>query len=518
MPFDQFDSQDQPALPMAPKPMEVAEGTEPGSETTPGQRAPSPVGSGEQARSSVGTTADQTSASGKLSPSATGTTADQTSASDEPSAQKTDFLTGDSPEALILAARDLSDLGSFAYAVSDDGRNPEKLIDAVKMLLLIQEEEYATGGGVGGHIGLDNRFKERWGAAPKADPSGFLTTCHRLSLINKDVSVQLTTKGSRLLGTVHRVLQDWYGFHRKNPIEQLLFQSQREIELMDAYEGKGYEAGSLNRALSFLEKGYRDVERRLYDYIMEGVAIEQITSILDRYDFLQGVLDGQKKQGFRYALPIVDRVEKARTGALGVAFKAMTGVLSHSTGKALSEMNLINKTKFYNWLGSVFAGDRLLELAGEAGDVTLPIYLPGFPSYDQLEEFVADTLGREHAAPGAIPPEPEVTSSIEGDLDSYEEGEFDEDFAPYVDWVLASLPSEGEVRESQLLKAREGWADILMSAAAAGEVVTKGMALGRHSRETFESEKLVMLGEILIRRKSQDSRQDRALKGGDGGP
>ncbi len=449
---DQFDFQDQPALPMAPKPGEAAAHMEQGQE--------------------------------------------------DPSVQKTDFLTGDSPNALILAARDLSDLASLAYAVSDDGRNPEKLIDAVKMLLLIQEEEYATGGGVGGHIGLQNRFKERWGAAPKADPSGFLTTCHRLSLINKDVSVQLTTKGSRLLGTVHRVLQDWYGFHRKNPIEQLLFQSQREIELMGAYEGKGYEAGSLNRALSFLEKGYRDVERRLYDYIMEGVAIEQIKAILDRYDFVQGVLDDQKKQGFRYALPIVDRVEKARTGALGVAFKAMTGVLSHSTGKALSEMNLINKTKFYNWLCSVFAGDRLLEMAGEAGDVTLPIYLPGYPSYDQLEEFVADTLGREHAAPGAIPPEPEITSSIEGDLNSYEEGEFDEDFAPYVDRVLASLPIQGEVHESHLLKAVERWDDILMSAAAAGEVVTKGMASGRHSCEVYESDRLVMLGEILIRRKA----------------
>jgi hypothetical protein len=130
------------------------------------------------------------------------------------------------------------------------------------MLVLLQEEEINNGAGVGGYIGLQNRFAERWGTAPACDPVGFLNTAYRLSLINRDLTVQLTTKGSRLLGSMHRLLDDWYAFHMKSDLEQLLFQSEREVELMDAYEAKGYETRSLARALGFLERAYKDIRLR----------------------------------------------------------------------------------------------------------------------------------------------------------------------------------------------------------------------------------------------------------------
>jgi hypothetical protein len=55
--------------------------------------------------------------------------------------RRLDFLSAQDPKALAQAAKDLADLANFAQSVSDNGQNPEKLIDAVKMLVLLQEEE-----------------------------------------------------------------------------------------------------------------------------------------------------------------------------------------------------------------------------------------------------------------------------------------------------------------------------------------------------------------------------------------
>ncbi|NPV70503.1 MAG: hypothetical protein HPY55_07665 [Firmicutes bacterium] len=411
--------------------------------------------------------------------------------------RKIDFLSGKQPEALVRAARDMADLASFAHSVSDNGQNPGKLIDAVKMLILIQEEEYATGAGVGGHLGLLNRFVERWGYQPKADPVGFLNTGYRLSLIMRDVTVKLTTKGSRLLGSIHRILQDWYGFHMMSNMEQLLYQSQREMELMDAYEAHGYETRSLARALSFLEKGYRDLSERLYDYIIEGMAIEQIASLLDRYNLLEEAIASKRMEGYEPGLPIVERVEKAKAGALQVAFDAMTGVLAHSTGRAMSEMNLISKHRFYSWLHDVFDSDRLLELASEAGDLILPVYLPAHPGTVQLEEFVGDFVGRQLVDLEGPPPEKEQTCSEEGDLTDIED-EFEEDFAPYIDLVLTTVASHELVPEPGLIAERATWGEALMTAAAAGEVVTKYLARGVYSPDTFEEPRFEMRGQLIL--------------------
>ncbi|MCR4397342.1 MAG: hypothetical protein NUV93_00035 [Firmicutes bacterium] len=413
------------------------------------------------------------------------------------SEKKIDFLSGEQPEALVRAARDVADLAAFAHSVSDNGQNPGKLIDAVKMLILIQEEEYATGAGVGGHIGLLNRFVERWGCQPKVDPVGFLNTGYRLSLIMRDVTVKLTTKGSRLLGSMHRILQDWYGFHMMSNMEQLFYQSRREMELMDAYEAHGYETRSLARALSFLEKAYRELSERLYDYIVEGMAIEQISSLLDRYDVLEEAIAGKQKEGYEPGLPIVERVERAKAGALQVAFDAMTGVLAHSQGRAMSEMNLISKHRFYSWLRDAFDSDHLLDLASEAGDLILPVYLPAHAGTAQLEEFVSDFVGRQVVDLEGPPPEEKQTSSEEGDLDDIED-EFEEDFAPYVDLVLTAVASHELVPEPRLIAERATWGEALMTAAAAGEVVTKSLARGAYSPDVFEEQRFEMRGQVML--------------------
>jgi hypothetical protein len=405
-------------------------------------------------------------------------------------------------------------LASFAHSVSDNGQNPEKLVDAVKMLVLLQEEESITGGGVGGHLGLQNRFIERWRTAPICDPIGFLNTAYRLSLVNRDVTVQLTTKGSRLLGSIHRLLEDWYAFHMKSDLEQLLFQSGREVELMDAYEAKGYETHSLARALGFLEKAYRDLSSRTYDLIASGVAIDQVQAILNRYDFLLDAISERRKEGFEPTLPILDRVERAKAGALSTAFNTMTGVLSHVTGKALSEMNPISRPRFYGWLREVFGAGTLIDMAVEAGDVTLPVYLPGHTSFDQLQEFVEEFLGRSFGAPEDQSEQAEVTFSEEGDIEEYE-GEFDEDFAQYVDLVLSRLQASRSVKESSILAQRESWSEMLVTAAAAGEVVTKGLAAGQFIDEDYEDERFKMTGDISLARKIEDKPAAGASRQGD---
>ncbi|HHY11126.1 MAG TPA: hypothetical protein GX529_00695 [Firmicutes bacterium] len=450
------------------------------AKVTPGDRLDEPVGTAEQVDSIPYLTTPGPEASPLPPP-------------------KIDFLSGESPEALLQAARDLSDLAGFAHSVSDNGQNPDKLIDAFKMLLIIQEEEYRTGGGVGGHLGIYNRFLERWGCEPKADPVGFLNTAHRLSLISRDITVQVTSKGSRILGTIHRVLQDWYHFHMKTALEQFLFQSQREMELIEAYEARGYEVGSLNRALSFLERGYQDISQRLYDYIMEGIAIDHIKALLDKYGVLVNEIAQRRKEGFELTLPIIDRVERAKASALGLSFDAMTGVLSHTTGKALAEMNLISKARFYEWLREALSSNDMLEAAALAGDVIMPLYLPAFPSSAQLEEFVADFLGREVAGLDATFEEAEETSTEIGDIDEYE-GEFEEDFAPYVDLVLASLGRQGKTMESSFLRRRDSWGEMLMTAAASGEIATKGLAQGEHTRETYEDARFGLAGDIVFER------------------
>ena len=417
----------------------------------------------------------------------------------EAAVQKLDFLSADDPKALAQAANDLADLASFAHSVSDNGQNPGKLIDAVKMLVLLQEEEFNTGGGVGGHLGLQNRFVERWGAAPACDPIGFLNTAYRLSLINRDVTVQLTTKGSRLLGSIHRLLDDWYAFHMKGDLEQLLFQSGREVELMDAYEARGYETGSLARALSFLERAYKDISSRTYEMIASGVALDQVQTMLKRYDFLLDAISKRRNEGFEPTLPILERVENAKAGALATAFKTMTGVLSHSTGRALSEMNPISRPRFYGWLREVFGSGKLLQMAAEAGDVTLPVYLAGYPSFDQLGEFVEEFLGRSIAAPLEKLDLGEPTISEEGDFEQ-DQSEFDEDFVQYVDLVLSHLQSDKRVRESAILRERDSWGGLLMTAAAAGEVVTKGLAAGEFLDEEYEDERLKMTGDVSLAR------------------
>lgn len=418
--------------------------------------------------------------------------------------QRVDFLLADDRKAVDQAARDLADLASFAYASSDDGRNPRKMIDAVKMLVILQEEELNAGGGVSGHIGLENRFVERWGVAPECDPLGFLNTAHRLSLINRDLSVTLTTKGSRFLGALHRLLSDWYVFHTKSDLEQLLFQSEREVELMGAYEARGYDTRALGRALSFLEKAYKDISERIHEMIASGIAIDQVRTMLERYDFLLDAIERQRDEGFEHSLPILDRVEKAKAGALEVAFETMTNVLSHSTGRALSEMNPINKGRFYGWLREAFASGRLLELAAEVGDVTLPVYLAGYPSYDQLNEFIEEFLGRSVGGPVEQEEYGEPTYSEEGDFDEYE-GEFDEDLLGYVDLVLAKIGSHREIRESAILRESSKWSDLLMIAAATGESVTKGLADGKHVDEEYEDDRFRMTGDILLLRKSARS-------------
>jgi hypothetical protein len=415
--------------------------------------------------------------------------------------RRVDFLVADDPKAVEQAARDLADLASFAYTSSDDGRNPAKMMDAVRMLVILQEEELNAGGGVSGHIGLQNRFVERWGTVPECDPLGFLNTAHRLSLITRDLSVTLTTKGSRLLGALQRLLSDWYAFHTKSDIEQLLFQSEREVELMEAYEAKGYDTRALGRALSFLEKAYKDISDRTHEMIASGIAIDQVRTMLERYDFLLDAIAKQRDEGFEHSLPVLDRVENAKAAALEVAFDTMTGVLSHSTGKALSEMNPINKARFYGWLREAFGSGRLLELAAEAGDVTLPVYLAGHPSYDQLNEFIGEFLGRSVGAPADPEDYGEPTFSEEGDFDQYE-GEFDEDLLNYVDLVLAEIGSDGETRESSILRQISDWGDLLMTAAAAGETVTKGLAEGKYIDEKYEDERFAMNGDILLSRKS----------------
>jgi len=414
--------------------------------------------------------------------------------------RKVNFLLADDPKALEQAARNLADLASFAYASSDDGRNPGKMVDAVKMLVILQEEELNAGGGVSGYIGLENRFVERWGAAAQCDPLGFLNTAHRLSLVNRDLSVTLTTKGSRLLGALQRLLSDWYVFHTKSDIEQLLFQSEREVELMEAYEAKGYDTRALGRALSFLEKAYKDISARTHEMISSGIAIDQVRTMLERYDFLLAAITRQRDEGFEHSLPVLDRVEKAKAAALEVAFDTMTGVLSHSTGKALSEMNPINKGRFYVWLREAFGSGRLLELAAETGDVSLPVYLAGYPSYDQLNEFIGEFLGRSVGAPAQPEDYGELTFSEEGDFDEYE-GEFDEDLLKYVDLVLAKLGPDEDVKESSILRESGEWSDLLMTAAAVGESVTKGLAGGKYLDEKYEDERFMMNGDVLLSRR-----------------
>lgn len=426
----------------------------------------------------------------------------QASSNDEAQARKLDFLSPDDPRALAMAAHDLADLASFAHSVSDNGQNPGKLIDAVKMLVLLQEEEFNTGGGVGGYIGLQNRFIERWGIAPACDPIGFLNTAYRLSLINRDVTVQLTTKGSRLLGSMHRLLDDWYAFHTKSDLEQLLFQSEREVELMESYEDKGYETRSLARALSFLERAYKDISSRTYEMIASGIALDQVQTMLKRYDFLLDSISKHRNEGFEPTLPILERVENAKAGALATAFNTMTGVLSHSTGRALSEMNPISRPRFYGWLREVFGSGKLLQMAADAGDVTLPVYLAGYPSFDQLGEFVEEFVGRSVAAPAERADLSEPTVSEEGDFEQYQ-GEFDEDFVQYVDLVLSYLQTDQGVRESAILRERRSWGDLLMTAAAAGEAVTKALADGRFVDEQYEDQRLKMIGDLSLSRRAK---------------
>lgn len=419
--------------------------------------------------------------------------------------QRLDFLSQEDPKALVQAAHDLSDLASFAHSVSDNGQNPDKLIDAIKMLVILQDEEYNMAGGVCGHIGLQNRFLERWGRAPVCDPTGFLNTAYRLSLVNRDVTVRLTTKGSRLLGSIYRLLDDWYAFHMKSDLEQLLFQSEREIELMDAYEAKGYEAHSWLRALGFLEKAYKDISSKVYDLIASGAALDQVRAMLNRYDFLLDAINQRRKEGFEPTLPILERVERAKAGALSTAFDTMAGILSHTTGRALSEMNPINRPRFYDWLREVFGTAKVAQMAVEAGDVSLPVYLPGYPSFDQLSEFAQEFLGRSAATPEWPAEHVEATYSEEGDFEQYE-GEFDEDFLEYVDLVLSRLQADRRVKESSIVSERESWGSALMTAAAAGEVVTKGIADGQFVDEEYEDERIRMIGDISLARRPAEGK------------
>lgn len=388
-------------------------------------------------------------------------------------------------------------MASFAHSVSENGQHPAKLIDAIKMLILIQEEEYATGAGVGGHVGLLNRFVERWGCQPHADPVGFLSTCSRLSLVMRDITVRLTTKGSRLLGSIHRILQDWYGFHMMSDMEQLLYQSQREMEFMDSYEAHGYETSSLPRALSFLEKGYRDLSERLQDYIVEGMAVDQIRSLLEKYRLLEETIAAKRAEGFEPGLPIVDRVERAKASTLQISFDAMAGVLAHQTGRAMSEMNLISKNRFYSWLNEVFDSDVLLDLASDAGDLVLPVSLPAYPGTDQLEEFLAEFAGRQMVESQNPLDDLQQTCSLEADLDEIDD-RFEEEFVPYIDFVLSSVMAKKRVTESSLLEERQTWGEALMTAAAAGESVTKELVSGTYSEGEVESGRFSMTGELVL--------------------
>jgi len=365
------------------------------------------------------------------------------------------------------------------------------------MLVLIQEEEINTGRGVGGPTGLENRFKEHWGRSPACDPAGFLVTAYRLSLVNRDLTAQLTTKGSRLLGSMYRLLDDWYVFHTKSDLEQLLFQSEREVELMDSYEAKGYETRAVARALSFLEKAYQEISLRTNEMITSGIAIDQIQTMLGRYDFLLESIRKHRNEGFEPTLPVVERVEKAKAGALSTAYNTMAGVLSHSTGRALSEMNPISRSLFYNWLRGVFASGKLMDMAAEAGDVTLPVYLQGYPSYDQLGEFADEFLGRRVEAPSEREDLGDPTLSEEGDFERYQ-GEFDEDFGQYVDSVLSRLQTGRKVKESTILRNEDSWGDLIMTAAATGEVVTKGLAFGEPSDDVYEDARFAMIGDIEL--------------------
>ncbi|MEW6523872.1 MAG: hypothetical protein AB1445_09965 [Bacillota bacterium] len=397
---------------------------------------------------------------------------------------------------------DLADLASFVNSASDGGQSPRKLFDAVRLLLIIQEAEFRTGTGVGRQQGLRNRFREQYGRDPMVDVGGLLGTADRLSLISRDWTVQLTSKGSRLLGTLFRVILDWHGFHQKSDLEQLIYQSQRELEMADAYENYGYQADSLPRALAFLERGYRDLQSRLREYILEGLAMDQISALIANYDRLQEAIAAKRVEGYELTLPIIERLERSKAAALRTAYEGMEGVLAHSTGRVRAEMSLINKTRFYTYLQQQFATGELADLAGRAGDVALPVSIAAYPSARQLEESIAETLGRTYLPGASQLPGVELSVSAEGRLDE-EDYAFDEDLRPYVDRILEAVGVR-KTRESSILALQPSWSEALMVAVGVGELVTKEHLRVAAAGETYQEERFELVGDLTLARREED--------------
>ncbi|HHY95757.1 MAG TPA: DUF2399 domain-containing protein, partial [Firmicutes bacterium] len=109
--------------------------------------------------------------------------------------QLTDVFTQATPEQLDRVMADAADLANFIFSVSGDGKERLKLADAIRLLLVIQEEEFASGRGVTspqglgrGHLAPDGG-PPLWGEAPCLSTydlqrvGRFDTTAHTLLMV-----------------------------------------------------------------------------------------------------------------------------------------------------------------------------------------------------------------------------------------------------------------------------------------------------------------------------------------------
>ncbi|MEW6398539.1 MAG: hypothetical protein AB1503_05145 [Bacillota bacterium] len=396
-----------------------------------------------------------------------------------------DVFTQATPEQLDRVMADAADLANFIFSVSGDGKEPLKLADAIRMLLIVQEEEFATGRGVSSPQGLGRRFAEAYGREPAADPGGVVMTGVRLSLLTRDWSIQLTSKGLRLLGSLHKVLQDWFSYHRASELERTMYLSQRELELEEAYDRLGYRTNAVQRALAYLVRGYEELKRHRDEFIVQGIATEKVRSILDRYDLLADAIRQRQAEGAELGLQAMERIEMARAEAFTVLYDSLAGVVSSVAGKARAESSPISKARFYRWLVEAFSNGELLAVAREAGDLLLPVHLPAPPDWPGLLDSILEVTGRAPFSEGDVVAESGPTATEEGALDELEEA-FDPGLQPFVDRVLEWIPEEGRDLESNLMHRHTRWEDKLLLAAALAEVYTRHWADFSPTGEAYE--------------------------------
>lgn len=370
---------------------------------------------------------------------------------------------------------DAADLANFIFSVSSDGKERLKLADAIRLLLVVQEEEFATGRGVTSPQGLGRRFVEAYGREPSADPAGVVTTAVRLSLLTRDWSIQLTSKGLRLLGSLHKVLQDWFSYHRAGELERTMYLSQRELELEEAYDRLGYRTSAVQRALAYLVRGYEELKRHRDEFIVQGIATEKVRSILERYDLLVDAIRERRAEGAELGLQAMERIEMARAEAFTVLYDSLAGVVSSVAGKSRAESSPISKARFYRWLVEAFSGDELLTVAREAGDLFLPVQLPAPPDWPGLLDAIIEVTGRAPFSEGDVAAGGGPSATEEGTLDELEET-FDPGLQPFVEEVLDWLPEKGRDLESHLLQRHPGWEDKLLVTVALAEVYTRRWA------------------------------------------